>query len=86
MERSKMVLLGALLGTAVGLGVAVGYALVTNEDLRRRITGNVKGLYESSRARVSEMSEEAAMRTARITKNPKINQDWVAQQWESLGL
>lgn len=86
MERSKMVLLGALLGTAVGVGVAVGYALVTNEDLRRRITGGVRGLYETSRAKVSEMSEEAALRTARITKNPRVNQDWVAQQWENIGL
>ncbi len=31
------------------------------------------------------MSEDVALRTAQMTKNPKINQDWVANQWESVG-
>lgn len=85
MERSRALFLGAVLGVAVGAGVAIGYTLVTNHDLRRRITGRVHGLYETSRARVSEMSEEAALRTARLTNNPKVNQEWVAQQWDQIG-
>ena len=85
MDRSRALMLGALLGIAVGVSVAVGYTLVTNTDLRRRIGGRVQGLYETSRARVSEMSEEAALRTARLTNNPKVNQEWVAQQWDQIG-
>lgn len=85
MERSRMLVLGAVLGCAVGVGVALGYSLVTNGDLRRRVAGRLQGVYETSRARVSEVSEEAALRTARLTNNPKVNQEWVAQQWEHLG-
>ena len=31
------------------------------------------------------MTEDVAMRTAQVTKNPKINQDWVNHQWENVG-
>ena len=31
------------------------------------------------------MTEDVAMRTAQVTKNPKINQDWVNRQWENVG-
>ena len=30
------------------------------------------------------MTEDVAVRTAQMTKNPKINQDWVKNQWESI--
>ena len=31
------------------------------------------------------MTEDVAMRTAQVTKNPKINQGWVSNQWENVG-
>ena len=31
------------------------------------------------------MSEDVALRTAQMTKNPKINQEWVENQWDALG-
>lgn len=31
------------------------------------------------------MTEDVAVRTAKMTKNPKINQEWVSNQWESIG-
>ena len=31
------------------------------------------------------MTEDVAVRTAQMTKNPKINQEWVQNQWEMLG-
>lgn len=32
------------------------------------------------------MSEDVAIRTAKLTKNPKVNQDFVEKQWEAIGL
>lgn len=34
---------------------------------------------------MSSMTEDVALRTAQMTKNPQINRDWVAHQWEQVG-
>ena len=47
---------------------------------------SVKDIFHISKKRVEEMTEEVAVKTAKMTKNPKINQDWVERQWEQLGL
>ena len=45
----------------------------------------VTDIFSTSKKKVDEMSEEVALRTARLTKNPQVNQDWVERQWESIG-
>ena len=34
--------------------------------------------------RMDEMTEEVAMKTAKLTHNPKINQEWVERQWDMI--
>lgn len=73
----------AVLG-AVALGAAVGYKIATNDDLRMRMKRNAHDIFYASKQRMDEMTEEVALKTAKMTKNPKINQDWVDKQWENL--
>ena len=70
---------------AIAIGCAVGYKLATDEDLRSYIVRNMQDAFNISKRKVSGMTEDVAMRTARMTRNPKINQDWVENQWESIG-
>lgn len=46
---------------------------------------SVKDAYDTSKKKVDTMTEDVALQTARVTKNPKINQDFVEKQWENLG-
>lgn len=69
----------------VGVGAAAGYKLATDDELRGRISRNIHDVFNTSKQRVGEMTEEVAVRTAKMTKNPKITQDWVAKQWDTLG-
>lgn len=62
-----------------------GYKLATNKELRGRLLRSAKDVYDTSKKKVDVMSEDVAMRTAQMTKNPRINQDWVSKQWESVG-
>lgn len=73
------------LGATVALGSFVGYKLATNPELRKRLTRSAQDAYETSKKKIVTMSEDVAVRTAQMTKNPKINQEWVAHQWESVG-
>ncbi len=62
-----------------------GYKLATDEQLRGRLLMSVKDAYDTSKKKVDTMTEDVALQTARVTKNPKINQDFVEKQWENLG-
>lgn len=63
----------------------VGFKLATDEELRGRLLRSAKDVYDTSKKKVDVMTEDVALRTAQVTKNPKINQDWVEKQWESVG-
>lgn len=83
MMISKKIIIGAgsiVLGVACG--AAAGYAIATNSELRTAIESLTHGMLKRSKDR---MSEEVALHTAQVTRNPKFNQDWVANQWESIG-
>lgn len=75
----------ALTSLAVGLGAVVGFIVVTRPESIERMKNGVTDIFSTSKKKVDEMSEEAALRTARLTKNPQVNQDWVERQWESIG-
>lgn len=83
----KTKLVGAIVafGVTVAFGSFVGYKLATNPELRRRLMRGAQDAYQTSKKKIVTMSEDVAVRTAQMTKNPKINQDWVAHQWESVG-
>lgn len=82
MSKSSQVVVTVL---AVSLGAAVGYVLVSKPELRNIIKNKVKQTYRQTQDRADQMSEEVAVRAAKLTNNPKINQDWVENQWSELG-
>lgn len=75
----------ALTSLAVGLGAVVGFIVVRRPESIERMKNGVTDIFSTSKKKVDEMSEEVALRTARLTKNPQVNQDWVERQWESIG-
>lgn len=75
----------ALTSLAVGLGAVVGFIVVTRPESIERMKNGVTDIFSTSKKKVDEMSEEVALRIARLTKNPQVNQDWVERQWESIG-
>lgn len=74
----------ALTSLAVGLGAVVGFIVVTRPESIERMKNGVTDIFSTSKKKIDEMSEEVALRTARLTKNPQVNQDWVERQWESI--
>lgn len=85
MKNSKMSL--ALIGGLLGLAVAgaATYVLISNEELRDSIREKFLQTSRASRDRMDAMTEEVVLRKAKLTRNPSVNQDWVEQQWSSIG-
>lgn len=73
------------LATIVAAGAFVGYKLATDDELRGRLLRGAQDIVDTSKKKMDVMTEDVAMRTAQVTKNPKINQDWVNHQWENVG-
>lgn len=72
-------------GMAIVAGSLVGYKIATDKELRDYLVRNLQDAFNISKRKVTGMTEDVAMRTARMTRNPKINQDWVENQWEAIG-
>lgn len=79
------VLAAIALATTVAAGVFAGYKLATDDELRGRLLRGARDIVDTSKKKMDVMTEDVAMRTAQVTKNPKINQDWVNHQWEIVG-
>ena len=79
------VLMAIALATTVAAGVFAGYKLATDDELRGRLLRGAQVIVDTSKKKMDVMTEDVAMRTAQVTKNPKINQDWVNHQWENVG-
>lgn len=80
----KIGMLVALAGT-VAAGALFGYKVATDENFRGRLTRGAQDVYDASKKKVNVVTEDVALKTAQMTKNPKVNQDWVSNQWESIG-
>lgn len=76
---------GVIAGLVVAASAFIGYKVATDEEFRGRLTRGAKDMYQTSKKKVGDMTEDVALRTAQLTKNPKINQEWVENQWETLG-
>lgn len=72
-------------GVAIVAGSLVGYKIATDKEFRDYLVRNLQDAFNISKRKVTSMTEDVAMRTARMTRNPKINQDWVENQWEAIG-
>ena len=81
----KKILQWAAVGVAIAAGAAIGFKIATDKDLCDLIKQTAKDAVQTSKKQVDVVSEEVALRTAKLTKNPKVNQDWVEKQWESIG-
>ena len=68
------ILAAVALAATVAAGAFAGYKIARDEDI-----------VDTSKKKMDVMTEDVAMRTAQVTKNPKINQDWVNHQWENVG-
>ena len=73
------------LATTVVAGAFAGYKLATDDELRGRLLRGAQDIVDTSKKKMDVMTEDVAMRTAQVTKDPKINQDWVNHQWENVG-
>ena len=73
------------LATTVAAGAFAGYKITTDDELRGRLLCGARDIVDTSKKKMDVMTEDVAMRTAQVTKNPKINQDWVNHQWENVG-
>ena len=82
--RSK-VLIAVALAPTVAVGAFAGYKIATDDELRGRLLRGAQDIVDTSKKKMDVMTEDVAMRTAQMTKNPKINQDWVNHQWENVG-
>ncbi len=82
----KSLSLGITLSVMVVTSAVVGYKIATDEELRDKIIRSIQDVFAVSKSKISGMSEDVAMRTAQLTRNPKVNQEWVSQQWDALGL
>lgn len=79
------VLAAIALATTVAAGAFVGYKLATDDELRGRLLRGAQDIVDTSKKKMDVITEDVAIRTAQVTKNPKINQDWVNHQWENVG-
>lgn len=79
------VLTALALATTVAVGAFVGFKVTTDDELRGRLLRGAQDIVDTSKKKMDVMTEDVAMRTAQVTKNPKINQVWVNHQWENVG-
>lgn len=82
--KSK-VLTALALAATVAVGAFAGFKVATDDGLRGRLLRGAQDIVDTSKKKMDVMTEDVAMRTAQVTKNPKINQDWVNHQWENVG-
>lgn len=82
--KNKLLAAVALAAT-VAAGAFAGYSIATDEELRGRLLRGAQDIVDTSKKKMDVMTEDVAMRTAQVTKNPKINQEWVNHQWENAG-
>ena len=52
---------------------------------RQRLLRSAQDIVDTSKKKMDVMTEDVALRTDQVTKNPKINQGWVSNQWENVG-
>lgn len=79
------VLTALALAATVAVGAFAGFKVTTDDELRGRLLRGAQDIVDKSKKKMDVMTEDVAMRTAQVTKNPKINQDWVNHQWENVG-
>ena len=73
------------LGAIVVAGTFFGYKIASDQEFRGRLTRGARDMYKESKKKVDSVTEDVALKTAQMTKNPKFNQYWVSNQWDMIG-
>lgn len=82
-SRDKLTAVAFAVGAV--LAAATAAVVVANRKAIHSKLLELKGEFVAgSRAKMDGMSEEVAMKTAKLTHNPKINQEWVERQWGTI--
>ncbi len=81
----KRVAQGLTVLAVAGTTSYVVYTIMTKHDVKERVISSLQRMKQTSKERMNQVTEEVALHTAQVTNNPKINQDWVAQQWNNVG-
>ena len=81
----KRVAQGLTVLAVAGTTSYVMYTIMTKHDVKERVISSLQRMKQTSKERMNQVTEEVALHTAQVTNNPKINQDWVAQQWNNVG-
>ena len=79
------VLTALALAATIAVGAFASFKVATDNELRGRLLRGAQDIVDTSKKKMNVMTEDVAMRTAQVTKNPKINQEWVNHQWENVG-
>lgn len=79
------VLAALALAATVAVGAFAGFKVATDDELCGGLLRGAQDIVDTSKKKMDVMTEDVAMRTAQVTKNPRINQDWVNHQWENVG-
>lgn len=85
MEKRGRIVAAAFAIVGIACGSAIGYKIAIDDAFRERLASLAKGVVKESKDRMSGMTEEVAVHTAQVTRNPKYTQDWVASQWNAIG-
>ncbi|QWT17595.1 hypothetical protein KPC83_07125 [Collinsella sp. zg1085] len=73
-------------GLVIAVGSYVGYRVMKEPELISELTKGLTAKVRESRQKLETMSEDAVVRTAQLTRNPQITQDWVEKQWDNLNM
>lgn len=82
--KNKIISIVALAAVSAAAAFA-GYKVATDDEFRFKLLQGAKDVVDTSKKKMDVMTEDVALKTAQVTKNPKINQEWVENQWEKAG-
>ena len=74
----------AAVGIAAGLTFAFALKLAKRGDAQKRLHEGLQRAKGAAKQQADLIGEEAMLQRARLTDDPKVNQRWVENQWETL--
>ena len=85
MSRGSKIATAVLLVSGFAAGAVLAYYVAKNPESLQAVRGRIDQVFAGTKQKVNGMSEEVALKTARVTNNPQVNRDWVSHQWEAVG-
>lgn len=82
MSRKTGFVIGVCLAVA---SAGAAYLIVTKTEAGRAFQDAVRRSARGSQEQLQAMTEEVALKTAKITRNPKATQEFTRAQWQSIG-